>query len=626
MTTTTTIKAGDLPQTISLPEGQALTLSGSAGAAGVAYLLDQALGGSNSIKSWSIGAGVLPTIGPFIGAQQFLISCSAGNVVANMGDAVLSLPRTPLVNSLRRWLHLGDSRVWGGQPYRAPGLFDGRPYYPSSFSSGGANVASGSWVVNLLIDGKAPASSSGSLETDGAGRLRWTFTGDALPGPWVDMTKGGWAYLNSGSSSYGLHVSVRGGTKPPATPGIATVSAGVTIPQLGEYNPLGFLAWFAGCMGDTFSSYDSYAISGATSTDVLKFAEQALAVGYEAGGLMINVNDFASVTTVAQGQAAAILAVNNNKAIIDKMCASLRYVYVSEDFPWPGGNAVASKYQALASQLIRDYCCTLPNVRFVSSADKMVDPNGNTFAGRTGVYYSADNIHLQPYGANIAASPLVAAVRQDYPTTALRRSNYTTYDSLLGIGWWNSNPGLRGSGGSGSGSNGVTGPVPDGYSLTRSGTAQTCSTRFAPDVPTDGTAPGPDWYCLAVLGAAVNDYHQLSIPVTVPADLVGTNTPFRLVVEYKLFTTTNTGINIFSVQANGNGNIQSDYLVQITDQRGFANFTSEGPVQRLRSEPQLLLPGTNSFSLRVRVGANGVGSGGGEIGFRIVGIEKATSS
>lgn len=469
---------------------------------------------------------------------------------------------------------------------------------------------------------KHPLSCTGTLETDGAGRLRWTFTGDPTPGAWVDMTKGGWAYLTSGTSSFGLYVSVRGGTVPPVTSGSATVSAGVTIPQIGEYNMLGYFSWVAGGLGDTFSDYHSYAISGATSTDVLKFSDQALSGGYDAGLLLVNVNDLSSATTVAQGQAAAVLAVNNNKLIIDKMRASLRYVYVIEDLPYPAGSALISKYQALASYMIREYCAGFSNVRYVSVNDKLVDPTVNGIAGRTGVFY--DNLHLQPYGAMVVSLPVVAAVKQDYPSVLTMRSNLNTYDSVLGVGAWNSNPTLRGATGAitgGAAAAGVTGTVPDGYTLARTGTTQTCTTRFAPDVPTDGTTAGTDWWCMAVASATSGDRHEINQTVNIPSEFIGTNTQFQFIVEWKVLSTSGTGIDTVSIQANSNGNIQSDYLIQATTARGLSNFTSGSNIQRHKSEPQTLQSGATNFSIKIRVSA-AVGGGSGEIGFRILRIEK----
>lgn len=84
----TTIAAGQ-EQTLSIQEGQSLNIAGVAGTAGVAYLLDPALGGRNSTKSWPIGTGALAQIGPYAGTQRVLITCSVGSVEAAVGNAVM---------------------------------------------------------------------------------------------------------------------------------------------------------------------------------------------------------------------------------------------------------------------------------------------------------------------------------------------------------------------------------------------------------------------------------------------------------------------------------------------------------------------------------------------------------
>ena len=73
-----------------LPEGQILSVSGAPGTAGVAYLLDPLLGGTNSLQSWTIGAGALAPIGGYAGEQRFLVTCSAGAVTATIASAALS--------------------------------------------------------------------------------------------------------------------------------------------------------------------------------------------------------------------------------------------------------------------------------------------------------------------------------------------------------------------------------------------------------------------------------------------------------------------------------------------------------------------------------------------------------
>jgi hypothetical protein len=84
------VKAGE-KTTLSMQEWQALSVSGSADAQGVVYWLDDALGGGNSHKSWPIGAGALPVIGPYAGVSQFLLTCSVGMLTASVAAAVLTM-------------------------------------------------------------------------------------------------------------------------------------------------------------------------------------------------------------------------------------------------------------------------------------------------------------------------------------------------------------------------------------------------------------------------------------------------------------------------------------------------------------------------------------------------------
>jgi uncharacterized repeat protein (TIGR02059 family) len=91
MTQTTTIKAGESAKTITIQEGLGLVLTGMAGAIGMAYQLDPILGGTNSVRSWTIGAGALPQIGPFAGQRKVLVTCEAGAIEATLQSAVLGM-------------------------------------------------------------------------------------------------------------------------------------------------------------------------------------------------------------------------------------------------------------------------------------------------------------------------------------------------------------------------------------------------------------------------------------------------------------------------------------------------------------------------------------------------------
>lgn len=103
-----TITAGGTPQTITLPEGQVLNVSGSAGTAGVVYRLDPVLGGTNSLQSWSVGAGTLAPLGPYAGQQRFLFTCATGSVSVAVAAAVLT--SAPSANAPARGL---KSVFWG---------------------------------------------------------------------------------------------------------------------------------------------------------------------------------------------------------------------------------------------------------------------------------------------------------------------------------------------------------------------------------------------------------------------------------------------------------------------------------------------------------------------------------
>lgn len=88
-----TITAGGTPQTITLPEGRVLSVSGTAGTTGVIYRLDQVLGGTNSLQSWPVGAGALAPIGPYAELQRFLLTCTTGAVQAAVRNVVVAAPR-----------------------------------------------------------------------------------------------------------------------------------------------------------------------------------------------------------------------------------------------------------------------------------------------------------------------------------------------------------------------------------------------------------------------------------------------------------------------------------------------------------------------------------------------------
>jgi hypothetical protein len=161
-----TVTAGSTPQTINLSEGQVLNIYGVVGTAGVAYRLDPVLGGTNSLQSWTIGAGALAQIGPYAGLQRFLVTCSVGRVDVS-ANAVLNLSSGGAAGSIpfSTAVPLGGSVVMEKKAVNGALTF-----VPSGATSGGVCVA------EMLADGvNAPSfaafeehsSSSGWLNTAG---------------------------------------------------------------------------------------------------------------------------------------------------------------------------------------------------------------------------------------------------------------------------------------------------------------------------------------------------------------------------------------------------------------------------------------------------------------------------
>ena len=131
-----TISAGD-KAVVTLDEGYTLSAQGVAGTVGVIYRLDQALGGNNAIKSWPVDANGLSSVGPFVGQQRFLVTCSTGSItVSTDNNKVLAVDSS--LNKL-----LATSSAVSITPDQIPGLkmwLDAsQPMYTASYAAKVAN-------------------------------------------------------------------------------------------------------------------------------------------------------------------------------------------------------------------------------------------------------------------------------------------------------------------------------------------------------------------------------------------------------------------------------------------------------------------------------------------------------
>lgn len=548
-----------------------------------------------SVNITGYAGGEVVTIQPqAAGAQQAWavgdkFECRNSRELQQMFQAPLNNPQKPLV-------FITDSRGKFAQPLRRPGdastgAFDGRTVYVTT----GSFNNSTQWIAEAIIDGSADVNTQGILSSDANGLLSYAHAGDTA-GAKVDVSQGGWFYLQSGTNGVGITIGVRGATA-------KVVNAGGTYstsayPTSWDWDPRAHPTWIAGQLGDTFSDYRVYGMQGATTQDVVKQLPQICAGGGEAAVITLGVNNIPN-TNATLAQCQALIA--DMKIIIDYVGQRYRKVYVTDNCA-PVKDAAGQKYLALANSAIRAYCQTTRNARFVQAQHQVAKFSKTVATAIAGCF--KDDLHFLPFGAYRYAIPIVAEIRRDYPVQAPYRDNLDLWDATLQVGAWNLNPNFSGSGGTGSGATGITGNVPDNWGAVRAGTTQLCQIDVEP--ATDG---GPDWLKFTYTGDAsaatanIVDYNTLQGSINPFPSNVAAGDYFRMIGEYRFGLMTGGGLQALNIYANTNDNKNQISLLQQTPGWPIANFTADTPPLQLKSEPQKLLGNTSPITIRIRGGA-----------------------
>lgn len=545
------------------------------------------------------------------GQQEERTDLEANKLLATQLFTLISA--TPsAVPGFKRKVFIGDSRAQFGEPYRRPGVaadgaFDGRTVYVTS----GTFNASTQWIAYGIIDGNAALNSQGIVSSDAAGLLSYAHAGDTS-GPKVDVSNGGWYRLMSGTNGVGITVAVRGSSAKTLNAGGTYATSG--FPLIWDYDPRGWTAAVAGMLRDTFSDYQSWAIPGASTADIVKYLPQVFETPAEAATICCGVNDIADAPTAPQALTQMQQAFDNFKLMIDYARVRVTKLYVTDIFQAPNKNAIAQQAIDKLSAAVRSYCRGLPNVRFVACNNQLVAYGATSCASKTGVYAS-DNLHYLAYGAYKAGLNLVTAILQDYPAERQFKNALDVWDATTQTGALNPNPTFLGTTGTGSGAGGVTGNVPTSWSATRSGATQTLA--LSSEAATDG---GPDWLLLTAAGSTLNDFHNLSSSINPFPSGIAIGDYFRVFVDIKFGAMVTPGISLLYIACTGNTNLNNAAVLQLQPGWNIDTFTTENPVYGLFSEPQKLLDVTTPFTLRVRIGA-AVG-GSGTIGIRNFRVEK----
>lgn len=492
----------------------------------------------------------------------------------------------------KRLIFLGDSLSTGCS--RRVGAFDG---ITCSYGYAGdiTNVGSGYYLPIIHIDKyNASAENYGKLEVNGSGSLRWTYRISTSPdvydtaGAWTDVREGGFYTLSSGTSSYPkIVLAVSKSRGYPTSAGEAVINTS-GVAGIFHESFISFTTPIKGALDDIFKDYQNWSFSGAKSIDVLAFLPQAFAQDVEAAVIQIGTND-------TDGFANRL---SRLQQIIDYAAARARRVYVVSLFPRFDGALSVNQDITRHNIALFEYCSSIDNVRFINSYEELIDKNASALSALSGCYHT-DNLHLKARGAVRAAAPIIAAILEDYRRRPLNRFVSEIYDSTTGVGSWNSNPNLRGVGGTVVASKDITGYAPDSWTLDRETGDGALTTSFVSD--DDG---GIDWFNMFLTGNATSGYHLLKqSTVTLPSG-VSVGDYVRLVAELKVGACTGSGLQSVQICLIGNSTNQNIYLMeQLDSSRTIILDGSDCPSMVFRSEPLQINASTTSFYIRVRAGA-----------------------
>lgn len=446
--------------------------------------------------------------------------------------------------------------------------------------------AAGQWVADGAWSGTTPGGTTASLQTDGLGNIRLTVTGQT-PGAWVDVRDGGFVTIPSHTPTISIYLALVA-SKRLNVPAVDAMTTGGIV-SIQELTTIVYPTWLRGMIGPDVD-VRIFGISGDDLNGVSLRLDKHIAHGPDALVLHVGTND--TMETIAQVEERAQFYAG----LVDHALEKVPMVYIGGLFPRSGLTDALRSLRATFSEKLRSLSLSRRlRVRYWDGYQTMANPTINDGTGRPGAM-GPDGLHCNPYGAYLGAAAAFSVIKEDWtlPLIGVGTRGASSWNPTSRTGSIMLNPTLKGSGGVGSGTQGITGPVPTSWTASRpAGAAQTLV------ISSQSSLTGQDQTLFTVANAAAAEYHELTQFVAIPAGLVAGDY-VQLEVEMQIMAASN--LATLQVMANLNASANAVYMLQQSRALGtFAPGVAQPPLS-LRSDPMLITPGATTVSVSMRIG------------------------
>lgn len=503
--------------------------------------------------------------------------------LADAVNAVYSFSSEQIKSKKPRIMFIGDSLTGSGtSPLSETGL--------TYKLNAGISQLSG-WVTDAELDPVATGTLSGQLKTDGDGTIQFLFTGDAF-GEKVDVSDGGFFSVPS-ANGIRCFVKIVKSNQP-----VISRLDSITFLSLRTNLQVGGLNTFAEYIKCNISSKAEVFNSGIISDTVAgvksRWLQSFNLFNPDYIFLMVGTND-----APADNSAADNMFVDLSETLT-AMLEKVGAVFVGGLFPRagiPAGQVSAMEYY---SSLIKDFCESNNRLVYWDSYPYLCDSNTVGGGSIKSTAYHSDNLHLVPFGAMLASKPVLELLHSSSLVSGSMSLSRGVVSDQYSI---NPNPLFLGSGGTGSGSNGVTGTVPASVTVGRNGGTQALAISKE-------LGDTQDAMLLTVSGSTTSgNYHEVFQTATITPAMYGARFKIKVRAQVKAAT----GLQTLEFATIGAGNTFGAYVNQ--GGRAISNITSgNGFAIDYMSDEFTMPSGTASAQVRLRIGTTSGGSA--EVVFR----------